>query len=88
MSVEHPNDPESEYLALEWQVDAVCLRFEAAWQAGQRPDLEAYLADAQEPLRSALLRELIALDIEYRRRAGESPSLEDYRDRFPELDPQ
>jgi hypothetical protein len=52
MSVEHPNDPESEHLALAWQVDAVCLRFEAAWQAGQRPGIEAYLADSQEPLRS------------------------------------
>jgi hypothetical protein len=87
MSVEPPAGPDSEQLALEWQVDAVCLRFEAAWQAGQRPGIEDYLADAQEPLRSALLRELLKLDIEYRQKAGESPSPEDYRDRFPDLDP-
>src|SRR5262249_18291169 len=63
------------------------LRFEAAWRAGQRPSIEGYLADAQGPLRSTLLRELVKLDVEYRRRAGESPSPENYRDRFPDLGP-
>ena len=39
-------------------------------------------------LRGALLGELIALDVFYRRRAGESPSFDDYHARFPELDKQ
>jgi WD40 repeat protein len=89
MSVEHPASPDSVRLALARQVDEVCLRFEAAWQAGQRPAIEDYLANAQEPLRSDLLRELVKLDIEYRRtKAREGPSPRDYRDCFPDLDPE
>src|SRR5262249_25157972 len=43
------------------RVDAICTRFEAAWRAGPRPLLEAYLAEAPEPARAALLVELVAL---------------------------
>ena len=55
-------------------------------RAGARPSIEEHLADASEPLRSPLLRELVALDIEYRRRAGEEPNLDGYRQRFPDFD--
>jgi serine/threonine-protein kinase len=77
-------------LSLARQVDAVCYRFELAWKAaaaaGPRPRIEDYLAEAPEPGRAALLRELIALEIAYRRRAGEQPQLDEYRGRFPFLD--
>src|SRR5262249_34780086 len=53
--------------------------------AGPRPSLEAYLAEAPEPARGALLAELVALDVLYRRKAGEAPRAEEYRARFPEL---
>jgi serine/threonine protein kinase/tetratricopeptide (TPR) repeat protein len=70
------------------RMDKVCDTFEAAWQTaaptGQPPRIEDYLGDTPEPQRSALLRELIALDIDYRLRAGENPKAEDYRDRFSE----
>ena len=73
------------------QVNDVCERFEAQWQAaartGQRPDIQAYLAEVSEPQRLALLRELVLLDVDYRRIAGETPRAEDYVSRFPELDP-
>jgi serine/threonine protein kinase/ABC-type branched-subunit amino acid transport system substrate-binding protein len=69
------------------RVDAACDRFEAAWQAGQRPRVEDYLGDAPEPERSVLLRHLIAVDIEYRQKHGEQPQAEEYRVRFPALDP-
>src|SRR5262249_36590285 len=36
---------------------------------------------------AALLRELVLLDIEYRRRRGEHRSPDDYRGAFPDLDP-
>jgi WD40 repeat protein/serine/threonine protein kinase len=64
-------------------VEEVCDRFEAAWRVGPRPDLEPYLASAQECVRSLLLPELLALDLAYRRQAGERPSPADYRSRFP-----
>src|SRR5215470_17105702 len=76
-------------LSLLIRLDEVCDQFEAAWKAaestGQRPRLEDYLGDVPEPERAAVLRELIPLDIDYRRRAGEQPRAEEYRDRFPFL---
>jgi WD40 repeat protein/Flp pilus assembly protein TadD len=69
------------------RVDGVCDRFEAAWQAGQRPRIEDYLGDAHEPERAALVRHLIAVDAEYRQKQGEQPQAAEYRARFPDLDP-
>jgi serine/threonine protein kinase/tetratricopeptide (TPR) repeat protein/WD40 repeat protein len=67
------------------RVNEACNRFELAWQAGQRPRIEDYLGATPEPERSDLVRELVALDIDYRRRAGEEPQPDDYRARFPAL---
>jgi serine/threonine-protein kinase len=66
--------------------DAACDRFEAAWRAGQRPRIEDHLAAVPEPERPALLRELILLEVDYRRLAGERPRAEEYLERFPVLD--
>jgi WD40 repeat protein/serine/threonine protein kinase len=81
---------ESLPLSLARRVDAVCSRFEIAWQntgpTGSRPRIEDYLGDTPEPERLALLRQLIPLDANYRRRAGEDPRAEDYHRRFPALD--
>ncbi len=68
-----------------WQIEQVCDRFEAAWKAGQRPRLEAYLGPAAEPLRTTLLRQLLALDWEYRLRAGDQPQTAEYEARFPDV---
>jgi WD40 repeat protein len=67
--------------------DQACDAFEAAWQAGQRPRLQDSLDDVDAADRTALLAELIPLDIEYRRRAGESPRPDEYTAQFPDLDP-
>jgi WD40 repeat protein len=64
-------------------VDDACLRFEAAWQADQRPAIESYLGAAPEPGRSLLLRELLGLELAYRRRPGEQPAPAEYGPRFP-----
>jgi serine/threonine protein kinase len=63
-----------------------CDRFEAAWKAGQRPDLEDHLGAVPEAERSALLRELLLLEVDYRRLAGEQPRAEEFLARFPDLD--
>jgi WD40 repeat protein/tRNA A-37 threonylcarbamoyl transferase component Bud32 len=68
------------------RVDQVCNRFETAWRSG-RPCIENFLHGSVEPERSAFLRELILLDVDYRRQRGETPRLEDYGSRFLELDP-
>ena len=65
------------------QIDQTCDRFEAAWKAGPRPHPEEYLGAAGGPVRPALLRQLLLLDWDYRRRAGEQPRADDYHPRFP-----
>ncbi|HEY7428643.1 MAG TPA: serine/threonine-protein kinase [Gemmataceae bacterium] len=67
-----------------WRLEETCCRFEEDWQAGRRPYLEDFLAEAGGAERMALLRELFRLDLYYRRRAGEDPSPEEYETRFPE----
>jgi tetratricopeptide (TPR) repeat protein len=66
-------------------MNEVCNRFEAAWRDGDPRPVEAFLEGAGEAERSALARELVLLDIHYRRQAGQAPRVEDYRDRFPAL---
>jgi serine/threonine protein kinase/WD40 repeat protein/Tfp pilus assembly protein PilF len=68
------------------RIDAVCAQFEKAWKTGPRPRIDDYLGDLQEPERSLLVRELIALDIDYRRHAGEQPQARDYQTQWPSLD--
>jgi tetratricopeptide (TPR) repeat protein/tRNA A-37 threonylcarbamoyl transferase component Bud32 len=65
------------------RVDEECDRFEAAWRAGRRPRIEDFLGAHPEPARSALTRELIQIEVAYRRRSGEVPDAADYRGRFP-----
>jgi tetratricopeptide (TPR) repeat protein len=65
------------------QIDQTCDRFEAAWKAGRRPRPEEYLGTTDGAERSALLRQLLLLDWDYRRRAGDDPQADDYRIRFP-----
>jgi tetratricopeptide (TPR) repeat protein len=81
-----PSDNGSLPLDVEEQVDKICDRFEDAWKQGQRPRIEDYLGKIGEAGRTALLHHLIKLDIDYRRRAGEDPTAEDYRRLFPTSD--
>jgi WD40 repeat protein len=65
-------------------VDRVSDAFEAAWRGGgPRPRIEDYWTATDEPLGPALLRELIAAELELRRAVGERPEPEDYARRFP-----
>ena len=66
------------------RVDELCDRFEAAWRAGAAPRIEDYLAEVEAADRAALLRELVALERELRRKRGERPEAQEYLDRFPE----
>src|SRR5262245_10545169 len=68
------------------RIDEACDRFERAWRSGPRPAIADYMDDVTGPERPILIRELILMDAQYRRRAGEESRAEDYRDRFPDLD--
>src|SRR5262249_33830438 len=76
------NDPLS--LSLAQRVDQICDRFEDAWLAGQPPRIEDYLGEVPELEHSALLHELLRLELDYRSRKAERPTLEEYVQRFPE----
>src|SRR5262249_56023373 len=62
----------------------VCHHFEDAWKAGTRPRLEDYLPLVDPSDRPALFCELLGLELAYRSRCGEQPTVEEYRLRLPE----
>src|SRR5262245_55463314 len=74
-------------LALDAQVviDRLCSRYESSLRVGEAPSLEAYLQESSVTDPAALLAELVRLDLAYRRRRGERPSLGDYAGRFPDF---
>jgi hypothetical protein len=86
MSAESPLSEESLPLSQELRIDAVCRAFEAAWQAAgdgaPRPRIEDFLARLDGAGGWPLLRELLRVELHYRR--GEGPSREEYGRRFPE----
>src|SRR5207253_2927216 len=64
--------------------EALLDRFEAAWQCGERPRLDDFLpADPAD--RRVVLVELAHTDLEFRIKAGDAVSVEEYFQRFPEL---
>lgn len=65
------------------QVDAICDRFESHLRTGQCPRIETALDGLADPVRTHALRELLKIEIEYRRAAGERPTSEQYAARFP-----
>jgi serine/threonine protein kinase len=81
-----PTPERSLSLDQELRIDAVCQSFEAGWQtaeAGTRPRIEVYLGGTTEPERTALLEQLLLVELEYRDRVGEHPVPADYLNRFP-----
>ncbi len=64
-------------------IDRIADQFESEWRNGSRPSVAKYLDKTPAAMRSTALGELIRLDVEYRRKSGESPSLEEYAKQFP-----
>src|SRR5262249_21160006 len=64
----------------ERRLGALCDRFEAAWRnvacGGPRPSLAAFVEESGAD--AELVRELVLLDLHYRRRQGERPLRADY----------
>ena len=67
------------------ELDAFVAAFEAAAAAGTNPDLALFLPQPGHPLRDAVLRELVRVDLEFAWAGGRGRRIEDYRDRFPQL---
>jgi len=71
-------------LPLAREVEATYQRFKSAWHSGQRPAIEDLRGVLPGPAWTALLGELLELELSYRRRAGEIVRPQEYRQRFPE----
>ena len=82
MNVETLTDREQPSPSHVGRLESLCDRFEEAWRDGDRPSLEEFLeGQAESPV---LLRELLILEVAYRRRSGERPRYAEYIARFPE----
>jgi eukaryotic-like serine/threonine-protein kinase len=86
MPQKSPHDFNEWPYEIERKIALICERFDAAWRSPQRPRIEEFLGDIERKYYAHLLRLLIQLEIDYRRRAGETPRREDYTQRFPDLD--
>ena len=64
------------------ELDQACDRFEAEWRAGGRPRIEDRLAGVTGPERTPLVRELLTIELHWRRRAGERPDPGEYLERL------
>ena len=71
-------------LAIAEKVDVLCDRFEDALRRGQKPSIGDWLP-ADKLARRAALVELVRLELECRRGAGEAATAEEYLNRYPEL---
>ena len=78
----YSGDPELPLAALE-QIHGECQRLEAAWGSSAPTSIEELLADHRDPVRSALLRELLKVEFEMRQGSSETVERDEYRRRFP-----
>lgn len=60
------------------QIDDIADQFDEAWARQSRPDISEYVQRLPPPFRNDLARELIAIDIEYRTKNGETVFPDDY----------
>jgi WD40 repeat protein/serine/threonine protein kinase len=65
-------------------INLACERFEAEWQSAGEPKIEHFVAQVPEAARTELTRELLKLEIYYRRNRGDTIGQGDYTPRFPE----
>jgi serine/threonine protein kinase/formylglycine-generating enzyme required for sulfatase activity len=71
---------------LQWQrLQEIADRFERSWRKGEPVGLRELLPSPGDPLRSAVLHELIKIDLEFRWKQGRPVVLEDYVEKYPEL---
>ncbi len=72
-----------ESFKLREEVDRIADQFENAWQSGERSDISELLQQNSHVERIPLLLELLTLEIEFRRAAGESPTPDEYLSIWP-----
>jgi eukaryotic-like serine/threonine-protein kinase len=66
------------------QIDETGSTFEQALSRGELLCVEKVVAAVERPARCRVLRELLKLEMDFRSKRGDRPTLEEYRARFPE----
>lgn len=66
-------------------IERLCDSFEAAWECESRPLIEDFLDGQPEPDRNSIFQELLLIELQRRREAGETPVAEEYLGRFPAM---
>ena len=66
-------------------LDKLCDDFESQWRQGARPSMASFIERVADEQRAAAFRDLLALDIEYRRDGDEQPQAADYEGPFAEF---
>lgn len=98
MNLERLAELEQQYgkgrLSVSDEIDVICDKFEQEWQLGRSPRIDDYIARVDPSVRSQLLSELLAVDIEYRQKQSQQAKFEDLfkkpggdSDRIPEQVP-
>ncbi len=64
------------------ELDQACNRFESDWRAGRRPRIDDRLVGVMGPERAPLVRELLAIELHWRHKAGERPHVGEYLERL------
>jgi eukaryotic-like serine/threonine-protein kinase len=67
------------------QMQSICDRFRRQLKRGAHARIEDYLGQLDDAAEGALFQNLLQLDMEFRRRNGETPTSEDYIQRFPQF---
>jgi serine/threonine-protein kinase len=82
MAGENAGHNDSNQLEDARRIHRVCEDYESTWRAGGRPSIEVILKQNSADEHDLLFDELLILEIELRREAGENPTLDEYRARF------
>ncbi len=70
------------------QINGLCDRFESALQSEEFPQIEDFVRDLSSEDLPQVVPQLVALEVDYRKMRGETPSSGDYAERFAETDRQ
>lgn len=84
MSVEPKREPRDSKASVDEIIDLLCDEFEEKWRREERPLPEAYLSRIDGAHRAKLLKELLLLELHYRKSSGEEVNLDDLLARFPD----
>jgi serine/threonine protein kinase len=83
---EHDEPTRSIRLQSQNEIDELCDEFESAWLRAEHPDISEFLQRVDSELWPALFVELVRIDMEYRSTLGESPTVKEYVNRFPQFE--